>query len=370
MTLLKEGKTGAPEAVVLVMLFIGSELFSAYPTRMAELGMSAGWMLPLIAAVFAIPGIAILWSLLARFPGRSIVEISEEVLGSWLGLLVSLAYLAYFLFLTVLTLRQYADRILLALLPSTPLAIIMFLLLLAALLACYLGLETMGRATVFIFPLVLASVLLSMVLVYPFWNNNNLFPFWGSGPLPLLTEGVQHSSFYGQILVLAVIYPLIRGGKKPYRIWLVTLGLTAVIMVFGTLVALMVFPPVILKENAFPMLQMSRLIFFGRFIQRIEAAFVLFWILGVVLRVALGYYASLTVLTRILKLPYFRPFLLPLAIIIFSAAFLLPNLTTVLRLNMIVYWDWGWVFAYAIPLLLLIIARLRRKGGETASAES
>jgi spore germination protein KB len=363
MRLSQEGKIGVPEAVALATMFTGAELFSAYPSRMADLGQTAGWLVSLVSVLVGTLGTMILACLMANFPGRSIVEVSEEVLGSWLSLPVSLVFLLYFLILTAITLRQYAERILTAFLPVTPLEVIMGLILLGSLLACYLGLEAIGRSAVSLFPLIIGSVLLSLVLVYPYWNYNNLFPLLGSGPVKVLSRGAGESSLFSHFLVLAVVYPQVQVGKRPIRLWLIVAALSASILVLGTLAASMVFPTPVLQENLYPMLQMARLVSFGRFIQRVELFFVFFWVLWVTFKVTLGLYASLTILTRTLKLPYHRPFLLPMAIIVFALGLVPSSFIAVLNIDHGLYWQWGWITGYAIPLLLLVVARLRGKGG-------
>jgi len=366
MKLSNEGKTGVPEAIALATMFIGVDVFSAYPARMADLGLSAGWMVSLVSAmVGGLLGVFILGSLMARFPESSIVEIAEEVLGRWLGPVVSVGYVVFFLVLTALTVRQYSERILTVFLPTTPPTAIIVFFLFVIVIGCYLGLETMGRAAVFTFPLVFAAILLPLFLVFPFWNHHNLFPLVGSGPTRVISQGVIQSSLYGQLLVLAAVHPLIRVKQKKYRLWLIVAALSAVILVSASLFTTMVFPVPVLRENLFVMLQAARLIFFGRFVQRIEPIFISFWIIGVLFKMMAGFYITLTLLTRVLKLQYYRPFLFPMAVITFSLALLPPNFMTVINLAMAIFWDWGWIPGFAIPLLLLVMAGMRGKKGVT-----
>ena len=69
-----------------------------------------------------------------------------------------------------------------------------------------------------------------------------------------------------------------------------------------------------LKRNPVSIVQSARLIYLGRFIQRIDIFFAFFWMIGICLKYTILFYAANVGLTRLFKLPYRKPFLIPLGL--------------------------------------------------------
>lgn len=72
-------------------------------------GVQDLWMSPLFAGI---PGALVLsWMLwlLPRFPGKDLIQISQDILGKYLGSLLGLIWVIYFFIITVLVARNLAD---------------------------------------------------------------------------------------------------------------------------------------------------------------------------------------------------------------------------------------------------------------------
>ncbi|MEW6229167.1 MAG: GerAB/ArcD/ProY family transporter, partial [Bacillota bacterium] len=152
--MLEEGRVGTNEAIAATVYLLSTKLFISFPQQMATVGLTAAWVVPLISFATGALGFLIIAALLKRYPGMGIVEISEEVAGPVFGLLASLGYLAFFFAATVLVMREFSETVGTALLPRTPLSVVMAIFVLAALLATYLGVEGLTRAAFLASPLI------------------------------------------------------------------------------------------------------------------------------------------------------------------------------------------------------------------------
>lgn len=372
MTEIKDGHIGWRETAALIITFTSIKVLLAFPRMQAKLGLSAGWMIPVIATALGLLGFGLIAVLMKRFPGKSIVEVSETVAGKYLGTVISLGFFAFFFYLTVMVLRQFAETVITTTLPQTPISVITAIFLAAVVYAAYMGIETIARGNWLLFPFMLLGYVTILAGVLPYFNSDNFFPLLGTGPAEILKFGMLKSSLLGEVLVLAVILPALRDREKFTRIGLMSIMISGMAMTLAVVVLIGTFTPQGAKYEAIlPLYQLARLIYFGRFVQRIEALFIFVWIFAGLVEISLSLYASAVILARILKLPVYRPLVFPLALLAYSLSFLPPDYVTATKLETEVLRKYGWSITFLLPGLLLLLARIRgigengrQKGGQ------
>lgn len=358
--MLEEGKIGNREAKTLVLIFIITQLFLTIMAQLAEKGQTGTWIIFLVATIVAGVLFLPLAALMERYPGESIIEVGRELTGPYFNSLFSFFYIINFLFLAALTLRQYAERVLTVSTPDLPVSIAMGVMLGGALLGCHLGLEAMARSSLFIIYFIGFTVLLVSLLTYPYWRFDYLFPLAGPGVLKLIKEGFFRSSLMSGVLLLAIIFPSLKE-TKIQRIGLDAIATGGLMFTLATVASLMTFEASVLQEMSLPSYEMSRLIYFGRFLQRLESIFMPTWALVGMMQVAIGIYCGSVIITRTLQVPYHRPFLLPVSIITYALAFLAENVSQTLWVDFYLLKFYGWIPAFLFPALLFVLDRRKKK---------
>lgn len=363
-----EGRVDHREAVTLVVVSIVTEIFLSLPSFLVDEAKTAAWMVLLVATLVGMMAFLPTATLMDRFPGKSIIEVGEDLLGPVLNGFFSLTYLAFFLVTTAVILRQYAERTITVAIAELPISAAMIGMLIGAMVACYLGLEAIARSAWVMIYFMAFAMLLVHVLPYPYWRFEYLLPLWGSGPGVILEDGFLRSSIMGEVLLLALIAPAL---KKPAMrgpgLWSIAVG--GLIMVLSMIFMQMSFSVSVMREMVLPSFEMSRLIYFGRFVQRLEPVFIPLWALAGMIKVTVGCYACAVIITRALKLPYYRPLLIPVAVIIMSVAFIPANVTEAVWVDIHLIRRFGWVPSFILPALLWVVAWLRGyknpgKGGQ------
>ncbi|MDX9871298.1 MAG: endospore germination permease [Clostridia bacterium] len=354
-------KLGYSEAVAIAMVYIGAKVFLGYPRFLVEMGLNAAWLVVIIGAGVSMLFWLVVVSLLSRFPGKSILSISMIVLGPVLGLIVNLTVLFYLIASSSNLLRLFSDSIIITALPEAPISSLVLLFGVIMLLAAYLGLEALSRNAYISLPFVTAGVLAVLFSLYPFWETKNLLPLLGPGPLDVMINGFLNCSAFGEVMVLGILAPYFSFDKKMLR----NIGIFSITLVgFGflaiTLVYLMVLPVPAALEHLAPFYQLSRSIFWGRYYQRLESVFILFWTYTAFLRLSLGLLVVALASKDIFRLPYYRPLLPALIIIFYSLALTPDNLVTAIAIekDRLLY---SWVITLLLPAVLTLIAVLRKK---------
>ncbi len=356
---IKEGYIDQYELWGLLVNLIGINALLGLPRVLTQDAFSAGWLEVIISGLAGMVGFYIIYRLLRLFPGRDLIEISRMVWGNWLGSLVGLCFIIYFLVLNFITLRLFAEAILSTALPQTPISVVIALFLIGALMAAYFGLEVIGRANWLLQPflffvfLVITSGLLNQI------NFNTLFPILGPGIIPLFKTSLLRSAFFGQILAIGFIAPYIR--KPPTIAKAGVAAISSVVIVFAWLQMVYTgFFRVSTGEKILtPFYQMAREINFGRFFQRIESVFIFIYYFSGVLFYAITLYLVASGLARLCRVPIYQPLLFPLVIIVFTLALIPPSATSMSMIWAEYFFKWSWAVAFGLPALILVTAYLR-----------
>jgi hypothetical protein len=123
----------------------------------------------------------------------------------------------------------------------------------------------------------------------------------------------------------------------------------------------MVFGVSVGREKVLPFFEMARLVYLSRYLQRIEALFIMLWVVAGVLGIAVDVYMGLYLLTRLLHLPSMRPILPIVMIILVELGMMPPDIVTAIELENLVISTYFKIGLYVIPAILLITAWFKNR---------
>lgn len=364
MVAIREGHIGYREGIALLAITLSSKVFLTCPRNLISEGQTAGWLVSLahllVALVAVLPGLV----LLKKYPDRTLIEIAEESGGAVTGILVSLLMFFFFVFTVIIILRQFTETVIVALLPTTPISIITLFFLLGMVYPCYQGIESLSRGAWLLMPYLLIGLFGVLALVLPKANVDYILPFWGAGLPHVLKAGALKSSMLGEILLVTLLNPYLRDRQKLTPVVIGSLVIYGVLFTLTVLIYQMVFPfPSATSLGPYPLYNMARLVYFGRFLQRVEAIFVFIWVFSLLVAMSAIFYGASVSLARGLKLPVYRPLLFPVAVLVYSLNFLVPNFPSAAWLDAEVLHNYGWTIAFGLPALVWLLSRVKDKGG-------
>jgi spore germination protein (amino acid permease) len=359
-------KLGYSEAVAMAMVFIGAKAFLGYPRFLVEMGLNAAWLLILISIIISLLFWLLIASLLNKFPGKSLMEINQIVLGNFLGLAVNIISLLYIIISTSNLLRIFSGAVIITALPHAPISALAILFVIVMWIAAHLGLEAISRNAYISLPFIIIGITAVLLLLYPYWDVKELFPVLGIGPVRLLFNSFLNISAFGEIILLAYLAPFFSfDGTRLKNIGIFSIATVGFYFLFITVTYLMVIPVPSALENLTPFYQLSRSIYLGRYYQRLESVFIFFWIYTAFLRLSIGLILAAIVTRESLKIPYYRPLLPALCVLFFSLALTPAQLVTAISIEKYRMW-FGWIFTFLVPTGVWAVALIRRKDETSA----
>lgn len=363
----EEGHIGLLEATVLVYAMLSAKLFMQAPGFLIEAGGPAAWQAALVMTAAGLLLLLPVGALARRFPGQGLAEISEAVGGPYLGSLFTLYVLAWLFATTSNSLRNLTEVYIGTILPNTPPSVLTFVALLSMAYASYRGLESIGRATQVLLPVILAGIVVVLIFSMPRLQVSRLYPFWGHGLIDTVTLGTYYGGLVAEGVIVLVLAYSLRETKFVRRAGMMGVALFGLLSAATCAVLVMIFGAPDAAQQPFPLFNLSQLVYLGRFMQRTEALMVMFWFFNMAVRLAVLFHALVITLTGLLKLPYHRPVIFPVAALLLSASLLPEDSLVVLRIMR----DWltpGGLGILFVPTLLLLLALIRGKGVQSHAA--
>lgn len=356
---------GHREALTLLVTLMSGQVFLSMPRNMALLGDTAGWMIVLLAGIFSLIGYYFLASLLEKYPDQDILQISQSICGKYLGTIVSIIFFIFFLTISSLMLRQFAESFIISILPNTPISIICFFFLFLLVYGTLQGIETLTRVAWFFGPYLLIAFIVTIGFSMPYADLELLLPFLGKGPLPILKYSFFHISLFSNIILLGVIAPKIREQNKVFRTGLYSLILSIVINTVVTAAVLITFNYTSTSKLVFPIFQLTRLITLGEFIQRTEAIFVFLWFFTAAILMGGMFYGTVISFSHSFGITNYRPLVFAMAVLIFTIGLIPSSMTETVNLDAFIISRYYPIVSFGIPLLLWIVSRFKKKRGNT-----
>ncbi|MBE3101620.1 MAG: GerAB/ArcD/ProY family transporter [Firmicutes bacterium] len=362
--MIKEGKFGPQEAISLITITIVTRMFFTSPSILIRYVGTATWYMTLISAATAAVGFTFVYLLLKRFPGKNIVEIFEITLGRFLGFIFSGLLLALFLLSPATILREFTEVMKVYVVPLSPPSYIMGFFIIGVILLGILGLETQARFSRLVAPILLVAFVAGLILASLNYDLYRLTPILGYGIKTTIYHGLTRSSVYGYAVILAVIASSLQGTKHIKKIGYISIVASGILVSAALLAFTLTFPYYIAEEVTSPLYQITTLIDYGRFIQRLDPLFIFIWNISTLIAVSLELYIAASIYCRMFRIQNIKPVIIPFSIIMFTIALIPKDLETLMSGYVNLIREYGWTVFYIPPIIALIAAKLRGKKGE------
>jgi spore germination protein KB len=298
----------------------------------------------------------------SKFTDKTIIQISEEVLGKLpsklAGLLLMLFFaLAFAASADVMTihLKEY-------LLIDTPLWIIILVYILLCMYGVFLGVENIIRYAFFGF---LGCLLVNVTMIFGTWGD-----FEAKNLLPLFDRGIQaniSNSIYifgdlaTAIFTVGMIYPMLNNKDKIFSLTFWSMILSALLILIWPIFELGVMGSGAMQQYVLVCMQQVRCAQLTKYLPRYELVMVAFFTFTTFVQSAAMYYFSAYSVKQITgwKREYI---ILPLAFVLFIATYLMANDHN----NYINFLAYPWpqiciILSLGLPLTIFLIALFRGK---------
>ncbi|MGG3798365.1 GerAB/ArcD/ProY family transporter [Metabacillus fastidiosus] len=360
--MLGESKISSFQFILLVMFFtIGSSIL-IIPSILVTEAKQDAWISSILGVGVGLLLVLLYCLLGERFPNKTIIEYSEIILGKFLGKIVSLLLVLFFLFVTSLVLINLGDFLITSIMSETPTISIYILYSFLILMGTRLGIETIARSGEILFWLFIFLFSIFAITVSFEIEFRNIQPMFTQGIKPLIRSTIQfeHNPFL-QLIIFLMIVPCLNTTKvkKPYLIGTLLGGIILTIITF---LAILVLGSENVSRSIFPSYELAKKINVGNFITRIESIMAFMWLITLFFKLVICFYATSLGIAQIFQLKDYRILTFPLAIIMIVLALIIsPNMNVLAVYSKNVGFLHNFIYGFLIPFFLLVTALLQHK---------
>lgn len=348
--------------VLLFIVITATDVLNVSNATARIAGQSA-WIAPVVASGF---GLLTLWltiKLNQRFPKENLIQYSRSIAGKYLGKMIGIGYILFFLVFNFLIIQQFGQVLNTFLLRNTPPWFLSLCFVLVGSYGALLGIEVIARSAQFVMPLLAASFLSIVFFAFQDMQFKELMPLLEGGVSPIIKASVVPGFWFGECIILAFLFPHIHKQKEILRSGLWTI-LAAVVFFSGTiLLTLLILGPELTASYDLPFWLVIRFIEVGSTFLRIETLIVFLWISAVVVKFSLICYLGCFTTAEVFGWKSHQKIVIPFGLVLVAASPFMLNNTMDLNSFLVRYWPpFAYIFELVIPGLLLVAALLFKKG--------
>lgn len=316
------------------------------------------WLAVIVTTFAAVPIVFLYVYISLLNPGKTLIDILKDYFGKYIGGLVGLFYVWYFVHLAAIVMRNYADFVNIVIFPETPIVFIIISLSLITAYVVRLGLEVMGRAVEIFVPFIPLEVIFVTVLLFASMDLNNWKPFLEYGIGPILKAVQSLISFpVGEIVVFLMIFPAINNRKELLKSSVAAVLLSGSIFLIINLRDLFVLGADMFYRATFPSATALRLIPNIN----LDPFYLVATLLGGSIKVTVCIYAATVALAQIFNIEDYKPFVYPMvAFMIALSIWLYDSLFELIDWSINNYFYYSFPFEFIIPVILLIITLIKK----------
>lgn len=146
------------------------------PAEVILYAKQSAWLAILLGTLAAVAGVLLNLALVQQFPGQTVAQYAQTLLGSWLGRCIGVFYGLICLLITGLALRAFAQIFVIAAMQETPLWVFVLGMTLLTVYTAWQGIEPAARANDIILPFSLLGLFLILLLALRQGELNRALP--------------------------------------------------------------------------------------------------------------------------------------------------------------------------------------------------
>ena len=269
---MENSKITKVEAIFLILIVMVNRIILNLPFSIIQVTKTGSTVNLIYIGIIGLIIVILINKLFEKFPSSDILDISEYLGGKIFKIIMSIIAITFLFLSLYITLSEFSNLL--------KIFILMFFIL-ASLIANLIGFRPIIKTICAIVPFTILSILITFSGSIDKFEFSNFTPILGEGAKQVFLIGLQNLFSFSMINFFIFFKPIL---KNTYEFSKITISsfVIAWLLLFVTVISLI---------SAFPMSQdtsainylylLSKKITLGNFIQRIDALFILLWILSV-----------------------------------------------------------------------------------------
>lgn len=349
------------EAIFLILIVMINKLIINIPYYITDL-VGTGAIINLIyIGIIGLIFVIILNYLFQKFPNSDIIDISEFLGGKFLKIIIGILFIIAFLFVSYVTLSDFSNLLKSIYFKNSPTLFIILFFIIGIIIANLVGFKSIIHTICVIVPFTIGSVLLALFAVYDDISIIKFSPFFGYNFKTTFIDGLLNLFSLYFIGYYYFLLPLLKNSYDYRKITLSSYIFSWIILFLTVLSISSVFS---MNDNSEPLNSLyflARKIELGNFLQRLDALFILLWLVSVFAYLSISIFMVNRTLQKVTCVENEKMFTFPISSIFLGLCLLPFNAHISSFLESTVYRYTIIVLIFILCFIILILANIKFK---------
>lgn len=352
-------KIGFLESIALITIVITNKIILNIPKDIISDVGSSSWLNVLYISIIAAFIAFFIGFLFKHFQGQDILDICNFLGGPTLKIIMGILYIILLLFVPIFVVKYFAETLKVIYFKTSPLIYIMLFFIVSSAIANRFSLKVLAKVNLLIIPVVFLSIIVILLSSIKSFIPERIFPILGNGINETFFSGLTNLFSFSGIGYLFFLSPFIDKSKDLKKISVISIIISGIYLLLSVTSILLSLSYTFNSGESFSLYLLTRNLEYGRFIQRIDAVFILIWIISTISYASIATYFGIYIfkkLTNISDTRYinFTFHLALLAILIIPANFAIfaHFVGTISKIGTL-------ILLFGISIFILILANIK-----------
>ncbi len=357
------GKISVRQVEILLILQMFNTSILLLPRIAANHVGRNGYILPIAALAFGIIYLYAITSITNRFKGDTLVEFTPKILPGVIAYGVIGLFALKILITTGLEIRMFGEMVSQVMLPNTPLPVIILTMLLTTAYLVKSGIEATARMAEILIYFIFIPLVIVLTFIVVKADYKQLMPFFETDAVSIGKGAFFISLSFMPIEFMLILSGLMKKQEKSRQAMFIALIAIAVI---ECIVIVLTYVGIGVNEaqrQIWPILTLMQSVQFpGSWIENQEIFMMTSWVFSIYMYISSGVYFTSLIASRSFKFKRENIFILPIIPIIYFVAIFPQSLIDAYKYYITFQYSFGIWFLVPVPVILLLIAKVRKVG--------
>jgi len=299
-----------------------------------------------------------------KYPEKTIIQYSCDILGKPLGKLIGLIFIFYAFNTVCAVCRELGELFVISFNPDSPILVYIIIVILVGAYAVGMGIEPIARVNEILFPIGIGILLIITLINIPKMDFNNFLPVLYNGFYPVAKGSIPLQGWLLQTVILLQLIPFTKSKEKIKKNTLAAVAILGVSLEIGVL-TIAVFGDAT-RDLLLPALNFVRIARIGEYFTNLDISIMGVWVGGIFIKVAVFFFITTLGISQVFGFKSYKPLIIPVgtAIISFSMSISRDIVEFTYYLHYI-YPLFSFSVAFFIPLLLFAVSIIKNRKRRT-----
>lgn len=344
------------EFISLTSIITFTPLLVTLPRSAAETFGTATLLHAIYISIIATLFFFAIFKLYKNLEGKDLYDLSEAIGGNKLKIFTGILVIAYLVTACFITIHEFSEDVKNVLFVNASVQNVSIIFVIGISIAAFFGIKGMIRISSVLFPVIIIGLVAIFLSLMKDFDLTNFTPILGTGAKEIFWDGLMHAGRYNSLFLVFLLAPKVTNLKKSGMLSVLSTSAVIITVVF-LIFSIIPYPEIL--ENYFSFYEVTKMISYGRFFQRVEVIFTFLWLFVSLIYLSTAFATIIYTFKKAFKLEYPNLVLPTLALIFISLLYYLPNCTSLILTREFMYTFITPIIVFVYPLVLLIFCRIK-----------